>query len=254
MEGIAIVNGMVVPLEEAGISVLDPGFTQGWAVFEALTAINGIPHNMGAHLDRLEGSCTEACVAMPRRSVLERELSLASSHVNGMSRLRITLTAAEVRVVTARPIDATRRHRPITAARGVYREDPYVQGSVKHCSRLSWMVAVARSAAEEVLLVDGKGRFTEGTTTGIIAVVNGEMWTHPQDGRILESTTVQRMAERARAFGITVHWTAPDAAGPWDGLYVASITRDIAPVTLLDDERLSGWEPIGRRLAGLPVR
>jgi len=191
---------------------------------------------------------------MPKRATLERELSLASSHVTGLSRLRVTLTAAQVRVVTARPLDETRKHRPMTAVRGVYREDPYLQGSVKHCSRLSWMVAVARSGAEEVLLIDGKGRFTEGTTTGIIAVIDGEVWTHPQDGRVLESTTVLRMVERARAYGITVHWKAPSAAGPWDGLYVCSITRDIAPVTLLDNQRLGGWEPIGRLLAGLPTR
>ena len=253
MEGIAIVNGTVVPLEQAGISVMDPGFTQGWAVFEALTAISGIPNNMAAHLDRLDASCEEACVPKASRKDLQRELSRAASRVKGLCRLRITLTAGGARIVTAVPLDASRRHRPVTAIRGVFREDPYVQGAVKHCSRLSWQVAVARSGVEEVLLVDGKGRFTEGTTTGIIAVIDGELWTHPQDGRILESTTVQRMVERARARGITVNWRAPSAAGPWDGLYVASVTRDLAPVTLLDNERLGGWEPIGRVLAGLPT-
>ncbi|MFK7928358.1 MAG: aminotransferase class IV [Myxococcota bacterium] len=254
MDGIAIVNGVKLPVDQAGVSVLDPGFTVGWSVFETMVAAGGVPDNLSAHLDRLELSCDEAVVPMHDRKTLEFESHRAAESVEGASRVRITLTAGGSRIVVATPLDATRRHRPVTAARGIWREDPYLEGSVKHTSRASWMVAIARAEVDEILLVDGQGRFVEGTTSAILAVIDGVVWTHPADGRILGSTSCQQLLNRADALSIEVRREAPDAAGPWDGLYIASVSRNIAPVTLLDGERLPGWDPVGRRLAGIPHR
>ena len=254
MSGVAVIDGVQVPLEEAGISVLDPGFTVGWAVFETLTSSGGVPDHLPDHLDRLEHSAREAAVPPFDREVVEREVHRAARAIPGRARLRITLTGSGLRVIVATPLDLDRKHRPVTAARGIYREDPYLSGAVKHTSRASWMAAVRRAEVEEVLLVAGRVRFLEGTTCAILAVIDGELWTAPHDGRILESTTVRRLTERAEALGIAVRLEAPPAAGPWDGLYVASVSRHIAPVTLLDGERLAGWDPVGRRLAGLPPR
>lgn len=254
MEGVAIVNGVQSQLAEARIPVTDPAFLVGWAVFESLVAVGGIPDNLAAHLDRLQLSCDEARIPLGDRALIEREAHLVARAVGGSSRIRITLTAGGARVIVAQPLDGGRRHRPVTAARGVWREDPYLPGFVKHTSRAGWQVALARSEVDEVLLVDGKGRFVEGTTSGILASVGGELLTHPQDGRILGSTTVQSLIARAEALGIPVRLQAPSASGPWDALYIASVTRHIAPVTLLDGARLPGWDTLGRRLAGLPLR
>jgi len=254
MEGVAIVNGRELPLDKAGISVLDPGFTLGWSVFETLVAVSGIPDNLGAHLDRLELSCAEAAVPLHEREDLERDIHLAARKIKGHSRVRVTLTAGGSRIIVATRLDTDRKHRAVVAVRGVWREDPYLPGFVKHGSRASWAVAVARAEVDEVLLVDGRGDFVEGTTSAILAVVDGVVYTHPQDGRILPSTTCRALLKRADALGIEVRLQPPDATGPWDGLYIASVSRHIAPVTLLDGQRLSGWDPVGRRLAGLPVR
>ena len=254
MEGVAIINGVRQALSQASIPVTDPGFTLGWAVFETLVSSGGVPDNLPDHLYRLQHSCEEASVPMPDIGVLEREVHLAARTLGARARIRITVSASGTRVIVATHLDLERKHRPVTAARGIYREDPYLSGVVKHTSRASWMAAVTRAGVDEVLLVDGKGRFVEGTTSGILAVIGGVLFTHPQDGRILESTTVRRLLDRAEALGIEVRLQAPPAAGPWDGLYIASVSRQLAPVTLLDGERLSGWEPVGRRLAGLPGR
>jgi branched-subunit amino acid aminotransferase/4-amino-4-deoxychorismate lyase len=102
---------------------------------------------------------------------------------------------------------------------------------------------------DEVLLVDGDGRFTEGTTCAIAAVVDGVLWTAPHDGRILVSTTLCEVVERAERLGIPVKREGPPASGPWDALYVCSTTRELAPVVELDGKSLPGWDPVGTRLA-----
>ncbi|HMV65890.1 MAG TPA: aminotransferase class IV, partial [Myxococcota bacterium] len=138
---------------------------------------------------------------------------------------------------------------PVRAARGPHRDEPFLGGRPKHSSRAPWAVAVARSGVDDVLLVDASGRFTEGTTCGILAVLDGVLWTAPDDGRILPSTTVIDVVRRAEALGVPVRREGPPADGPWDGLYVASATRDLAPVVELDGAALPGWEPVGRRIA-----
>ena len=132
--------------------------------------------------------------------------------------------------------------------RGPHREDPFLGGRVKHGSRLPWVIAVKRSGVDEVLLVED-GRFVEGTTSGVLAVVDGTLVTAPDDGAALVSTTVARILERAERLGVPVRRERVDAQGPWDGLYIASATRDLAPVVELDGEPLPGWDPVGRRLA-----
>ena len=97
-------------------------------------------------------------------------------------------------------------------------------------------------------MVDSDGRFTEGTSSAILAVIDGALWTAPHDGRILESTTCIEILERAEAAGIPVVRRGAPASGPWAGLYIASTTRDLAPVAELDGESLSGWEPVGQLL------
>lgn len=248
-EGWASVDGVVTPLSEARIPVEDPAFLTGWAVFDTLE-VNGPADRIDVHLERLARSASAADIAMPDRALLTAEILDLSRRTSGAARVRVTLTGGGRRVVTAVPGDVTRRHRPIRAVTGPYRAEPFLGGAVKHTSRAPWVVAVRRSGVDEVLLVDDQGRFTEGTTCGIVAVIAGELWTAPHDGRILESTSVQSVVARAEGLGVGVRREGPPASGPWDGLYVCSTTRDIAPVIELDGREMPGWEAVGKGIAG----
>lgn len=245
--GWAIVDGRLVPLSEACVPADDPAVTLGWSVFETLVARQGRPERLAEHLARLRRSAEAAALGTPPLATLEREVREVSARV-GDARVRVTLTGGGRRLVVAVPLEAGRRHRPVRAKRGPHRDEPFLGGAVKHGSRAPWAVAVARSGVDEILLVSGD-RFLEATSAAILAVIGGELWTAPHDGRILESTTCLRLLERAAALGIPVRREAPPAQGPWDGLYVASVTRHLAPVIELDGEVLPGWEEVGRRLA-----
>ena len=249
MDGWAFVDGKGMPLDQASIPVTDPAFTVGYSVFEtARSDAVGHIRRVDIHLDRLEQSCAATGIPMIDRAVLADEMHRAGAAVGAPSRIRVTLSGSGLRVVSAEALDPARIHRPIRAARGHYRHEPYLGGSVKHGSRAPWIAAVKRAGVDEVLLIDDDGRFTEGTSCAILAVVDGVLWTAPHDGRILESTTCLEVLERAAVAGIDVRREGALAAGPWDALYVASTTRDLAPVSELDGQALPVWDPIGNSL------
>ena len=245
----AFVNGEGMPLSEATIPATDPAFTVGYSVFEtARSDAVGHIRRVDVHLDRLAKSCAATGIELGDRDVIADEMHRAGAAVGAPSRIRVTLSGSGLRVVVAEALDPARIHRPVRAVRGHFRHDPVLGGSVKHSSRAAWVAAVRKSGADEVLLVDDEGRFVEGTTCSILAVVDGELWTAAHDGRILESTTCLEVLERAESRGVTVHRQGALASGPWDGLYIASTTRDLAPVAELDGVQLPTWDPVGASL------
>ena len=58
-------NGKIMPLAEARVSVEDRGFQFSDGVYEALRIYNGKPFELAAHLDRLERSCGGIRLPMP---------------------------------------------------------------------------------------------------------------------------------------------------------------------------------------------
>jgi branched-subunit amino acid aminotransferase/4-amino-4-deoxychorismate lyase len=243
----AWVDGVATPLAEARFPVTDPAVMVGWSVFETLRVEGGRVAGLAEHLERLAGSASAALIELPDRGALAAEVAACAADVGAFGRVRVTLTGGGHRAVTGERMDPSRLHRPIRAARGPWRDEPFLGGAVKHGSRAPWVVAVKRSGLDEVLLVH-EGRFKEGTTCAILAVIGGELWTHPEDGSVLASTTVTDIVARAARIGIRARREPIPADGPWDGLYVASVLRDLAPVVDLDGVALPEGDPVGRAL------
>ena len=241
---------MLLPIGQAAIPVDDPAITVGHAVFDTLRS--GPDHTvvrLQDHLERLQLSAAAVGISMPDLEVLAGEVNLVASRMPGPARIRITLTGGGRRVVAATPLDTSRIGRDVRACRGTHTDEPYLGGATKHGSRAPWIVAVQRSGVDEVLMVDADGRFTEGTTCAVVGIIDGTLYTAAHDGRILASTTLNALLTRAKSLGIDVVRKGPPAQGPWDGLYVASTTRKLAPVVELDGVPIPSWDPVGRRLA-----
>ncbi len=248
-QALADVDGKIVPLAEATIPVTDPAVTSGWSVFDTLRVVNGRMPLLDEHVDRLLNSAALALLPLPNREdLVRRAVALAAAH-GGLGRLRITLTGGGRLLLWVEDTDPARQGQPVRAVTGAHRDEPFLGGAVKHASRAPWVAALRRAGVDEVLLVDESGCFREGTTSGILAVIDGVLWSAPQDRRILASTTVTELMALADRLGIPTKWQAPSATGPWQGLYIASATRWIAPVVELDGRSLPGFDPVGRRLA-----
>ncbi len=240
-----ILDGVGMPSEQARIPADDPAVTLGWSVFETL----GYPGaDLDLHLARLAHGCTATHIQPPSFETLRGEIRRVGERFAHGARIRITLTGGGHRLVRGEALDLSRRHRPVRAVRGPYCHEPFLGGAVKHGSRLPWVIALRESGVDEVLLVDDDGFFREGTTSGILAVIGGVLYTAPEDGSILASTTVTGLVAHAVELGIPVVRERIASAGPWDALYIASATRNLAPVVELDGVALPGFDPVGQKL------
>jgi branched-subunit amino acid aminotransferase/4-amino-4-deoxychorismate lyase len=244
---LALIDGRPVPLEQAGIPLTDSATSHGLAVYETLEV--GPDTDPGENLERLAHSAQFCGISMPPDALLRSEIEAVRAAVGHEAWIRITLTGDHHRYVWAVPVDPSRRFAAVRCARGPHLDHPLLPGWVKHRSRAAWMAAVRKQGVDELLLVDADGRFTEGTSCAVVAVVGEALWTASWDGRILCSTTLSRLLGHARALGIEVVRQGARAVGPWQGLYVASTTRRLAPVEELDGAALPTWDPIGSALA-----
>ncbi|MCB9689223.1 MAG: aminotransferase class IV [Alphaproteobacteria bacterium] len=245
--GVALVDGVLMPIEQAAIPVTDPGYALGATVFESTFADGR--RDPGANLVRLRESAEATGIPMPDEGLLRAEIEQVRVAMGGRAVIRVDLTGGGRRMVFGTPVDPGRFHRAISAWRAPWVDQPLLPGFVKHRSRAPWWAEIRRRGVDELLFVDADGRFTEGSSCGVLAVIDGRLWTAPWDGRILRSTTVERLLGHAEALGIEVVRQGPPASGGWDALYVASTTRSLAPVASLDGEELPRWEPLGRALA-----
>ncbi len=240
-----ILDGVGMPSEQAQIPADDPAVMLGWSVFETLRYPGA---DLDLHLARLRSGCRATNIEPPSVEVLRDEVERAGERFPQGARVRITLTGGGRRLVRAEALDLSRYHRPVRAVRGPYRREPFLGGAVKHGSRLPWVLAVHASGVDEVLLVDDDGFFREGTASGILAVIGGVLYTAPNDGSILASTTVSALVSRALELGVPVVRERIPSEGPWDALYIASATRHLAPVVELDGLALPGFDAVGQKL------
>jgi branched-subunit amino acid aminotransferase/4-amino-4-deoxychorismate lyase len=249
-EGWALVDGQMIPLEQATWPATDPAVTVGYSVFETMRSdAAGALHRVPHHMDRLRRSARRMGIVLPPLDRIADEMRQVAVGVGVPAKVRVTISGSGRYVITGEVLEASRWQLPIRAVRGAWRDDPFLGGAIKHGSRAGWVAEVRRTGADDVLLVDAEGRFTEGTNSAILAVMDGVLWTAPHDGRILESTTCLDVLERAASQGVPIRREGPPADGPWAGLYIASTTRDLAPVVELDGQAIAGWEPIGRALS-----
>ena len=247
VSGVAMIDGLMSPLSEAGIPVTDVGFSHGYSVFETLIAGEG--RDVTPNLLRLRRSAEDTLIPFPPEDLLRAEIAATQQEIGARALVRVTLTGEGRRVVVATPLDLARLHAPVRCASAPHVDQALLPGSVKHRSRIGWMVAVRRAGVDEVLLVDAAGRLTEGTSCATLAICDGALWTAPWDGRILASTTLGRILAICERLSVPIRREGPPLLGPFDALYVASTTRSIAPVVEIDGRSLPGWDPIGRRLA-----
>lgn len=108
--------------------------------------------------------------------------------------------------------------------------------------------AVEAGAQECIQIRDGI--VTEGASSNVYMVKNGELYTHEVNHLILNGITRQVIIECAEALNIPVHEESfsPELLMDADEVFISSTTQEVMPVVQIDDQQFGEPGPVTRQL------
>lgn len=274
--GVAVnIDGKLFAPEDALISVFDRGFLYGDSVYEVLRTYRGRPFQLPAHLSRLIRSAERIGLPLPRpvheiAEEIERTLTAAR---NEESYLRVVCTrgggdvtldpaaAAEPRLVIfalpLKPVPRQWYEEGVTAAVVSVRRNlkEAVDPAAKTGNYLNNILALREArqkGADEAVMLDHRGRVTEGSSCNLFFVKDGVVRTPAMSVGILDGITRDRVLELARAEGIVVEEGElyPEEFARADEVFLTSTLREVLPITRWDGSLVGSGRPgpITRRL------
>lgn len=259
---IVYLNGMLMPLHGARISVLDRGFLFGDGIYEVVACFGGRPFRLAQHQERLRRSLAAIRIdAASALSVLWEQLPelLVTWEPDADCSLYVQVTRG------AAPRDHAFPDPPVLPtvfamlmplkvtepqpSRAISREDiRWSRCDVKSVSLLANCLlrqeAVDAGVAETLLLRNGY--LTEGSVTSVFVVSEGRILTPPLSQDVLPGVTrdlvIELMASSASPVS-EVPISEADVRSA-EEIWVTSSTRDIVPIVELDGA------PVGTGKAG----
>lgn len=261
---IACLNGTFLPLEDARVPVMDRGFLFGDGIYEVIPVYGGKLFRLAHHLQRLENSLAGVRIGNPL-SMQEWEAMLTElvsrnagadqavylQVTRGVSAkrdhafpadTRPTLFAMSTPMATAIDIDA------ITGTTAITLPDiRWKLCNIKAITLLPNVMlrqqAVDAGAAEAILIKDG--HVIEGAASNVFTVTGGVLHTPPNSPALLPGITRDLILELAARNSIPFREADITTAELFaaDEIWLTSSTREISPVTRLDDTVISAGKP-----------
>ena len=257
-------NGEVVPLADARISVLDRGFLFGDGVYEVIPVFGGQPLRLDEHVARLDRSLD--VTDMPALSGIASWQKLVRRMVglNGGGDM-------SVYIQVTRGVGPDRDHRfpsgtPPTVlvmcqpapgrlpgidtegiAAIVCHDPRWARCDIKATSLLANVLmrqqAADEDAAEAIMVKDGL--VTEGAASSVFIYDGSTLKTPPNSPLILPGITRDLVIELAKADGIPIRIEAftPDEMRVANEVMLASSVREIVPVCRIDGVAVGGGAP-----------
>jgi len=257
-------NGEFIPLSEAQISVMDRGFLFGDSIYEVIPAYGGRLFRLQHHLHRLENSLHAIHMDNPM-PLIEWENILATlvTQYPGEDQsvyLQVSRGVAPTRdhaipegveptifalSTPFPPIDPQIYERGIAAI--TLDDIRWRFCNIKATTLLPNVMlrqeAKERDAMEAILIRDGQAM--EGAASNLFIVDDGQIITPPKGEHLLPGVTRDLVLELAAEAEIP-YCEAPIKAEQLDSadeIWLTSSTREIMPVTHLDDRPINNGKP-----------
>jgi D-alanine transaminase len=266
-----LLDGTLVPTSAARISPLDRGFLFGDGIYEVVPCYSGRPFRLQAHFDRLQTGLDALGIANPyphaRWTELVQELIAANGGGDMGIYLEITRGTGLGRDFLPEPgteptvfgfcwrLAAARAEQLERGIAAVMLEDiRWLRCDIKSIALLAPVMLrmeARRRGADEAILVR-EGRLAEGSSSAVFVVNDGDIATAPASHERLPSVTRLVLGDVLVALGLPlrVREIHRDELYSADEVWIASSTRELVPVTLLDGRALGSGRagPIWRRV------
>ncbi len=274
MPNIAVLNGRLMPLSKATVSVEDRGYTFGDGVYEVVRVYRGTPFLLREHLKRFTRSAEaiglpltppparwERWVTQAIKASRYDEAKIYFSFTRGVAPREHVFPAEPkpTRLITVRPVTppSPASHDPHQGVRVVTMPDlRWGRCDIKSLNLLPNILAkqqAKRQGAFEAILVRPGVGVTEGASSNLFVVMrDGTVCTPPVGPAILTGVTREAVMAVARRDGIAVI-EAPidlDTVSTAAELFLTGTLTEIAPITRWDDRVVGDGRPgpVTRRL------
>jgi D-alanine transaminase len=256
-------NGRLVPIEEAKVSVLDRGFNFGDGVYELVPVYSRVAFRLDEHLARLERSLGEARIRNPYARAQWRELvyrlvdaqgfedqAVYFQVTRGVAKREHSFPAhAEPTVfMMANPLVAPPQAAVENGAAAVSATDNrWLRCDIKSISLIGNVLlrqlSAEAGAAETILFRDAK--LTEASASNVFIVRRGVILSPPKSGLILPGITYDVVAELARANGLPLEFRdVPEAeVRSADEIWVTSSSKEVLAIVSLDARKVGDGRP-----------
>jgi D-alanine transaminase len=272
--GNVYLNGELLPLEQARVSVLDRGFLFGDGVYEVIPAYAGRLFRLTEHLDRLENSLRSIRMEPPLSHaqwarILDRLLA-GEPPTDLTVYLQITRGAASKRD-HAIPKDIPPTLFAMATVNPPSRPDAYAEGvaaitlddirwhlcNIKAVTLLANVLqrqrAVDEDAMEAILIRDGLAH--EGAASNLFIVEEGTIVTPPKGTQLLPGITRDLVLELAADAGLPHREDDISEAQLRDAdeVWLTSSSKEVIPVTRLNGKPVADGRPgpLWQRMTGL---
>lgn len=233
-------NGRVVPVAQAQVSLLDGGLQFGEGLFDTVRIYGGVPFRLATHIERLREGCESLGLPAPDPAVLAPAVAeyLAACGARE-ARLRLVTTIGPPGGPPTTALIAQPALKPDTPAICVVAPPRLTlegMGARKLLARIEYRVArdaAEAEGADEALLTTPDGHVLEGTRCNVFVVSGGVLHTPPADGSILVGVTRGVVLELAAAEGIDAR-EAPVTRALVEGaqeLFLTGSVAEVRPVT-----------------------
>lgn len=260
---ICYLNGAYLPLHEARVSPLDRAFLFTDSVYEVLSAFDGRLFRFKEHFDRLARSLEQVRIQSPHshqewQAILE-ELIRRNGLVDQYLYVQVTRGAeyrrnhafpANVQPTVFAMCSPLPQWTDVQRERGFYAviiEDfRWGRCDIKSTALLANVLMKQQASecgANEAIIVRD-GEVLEGSSTSILMLHGATVVTPPNSNRILPGTTRDVALELARgSFSVEVRRIAIDELFQADEVWMAAATRDVLPITRIDDRIIGSGRP-----------
>ena len=279
--GVVSVDGVITPIGEGRVSVMDHGFLFGDSIYEVIRTRGGQPVALAQHLERLRTSALQTYLQLPwtdgEITARVRAAVVASKLPEVYVRLVVTRGTGPMSllpegcvqpglIVYVMPLvlpSAAEVERGIgVAIPARLRNDlRALAPSAKACNSLNNALALMesrRAAADDAVMLNGDGFVTEATTANVFWVKGGEVRTPSLDCGILAGITRTLLIWAMRQDRIDVvegKFPASELRSA-DEAFLTGTIRGVSPVVRVDGRPIADGRPgpLTRRIVALNER
>ena len=256
-------NGKLLPLEQASVSVLDRGFIFGDGVYELVPVYSRVPFRLDEHLARLERSLAAVSIRNPYSRAQWRAhlhaLIDAQAHEDQGVYFQVTRGVAKrdhafprdaepTVFMMANPLVNPPPAQVEAGAAAVSAQDfRWLRCDIKSISLvgnvLLRQLSAEAGAAETILFRDGK--LTEASASNVFIVKRGVVVAPPKSSLILPGITYDVVAElaRANAMPLELREVAEAEVRAADEIWVTSSSKEVLAIVSLDGKPVGDARP-----------